>query len=230
MSRSTLFAVGLLVAFGSACGGSPPPHEVAIKPPPEPMTRATLSGPLCQTDTCRCRDAKAPADGGAGVPEPGRKRFEVHVGPGANPLWVTIDDMVLYKSQEHAEECFYVDLAPGTHKLVFRASHAGGVSAALDVSEYGAATKSWYETFRFNCGSPGVCANEDMDAEKARYATMPRGVHDACGSVKVQDLAWDTGTSPDQAHPEDVQLELTLNVYKFAPKHPHGSDQCKQSD
>jgi hypothetical protein len=212
----------------AACGGAQ--QKVEIDPPPLAMTRATLSGPLCEAEVCRCRDDEAPGDGGAGAPDdPAVKRFEFRVGPAANPLWVTVDGQVLYKSEQRALDCFYLDLRPGKHQVVLRASRDGGLSAAFSVSEYGAATRSWYETFRFSCGSPGTCSHDEIDEEKARYAGYGRGVHDPCGSVKVRDIAWDTGRAPDNLHPSDVQLELTLDVYKFPPRFPHGAGQCPSS-
>ena len=218
--------VTLVGALALSCGGSQK-QQVEIDPTPAPMTRATLSGPLCEADVCKCRDENEPADGGAGEPEgEGVKRFEVKVGPAANPLWVSIDGMVLYKSEQRALDCFYVDLKPGQHKVALRGSRDGGLSAAFSVSEYAVSTKSWYDTFHISCGSPGMCAHEELDEEKARFASYPKGVHDRCGSVKVKNIAWDTGRAPDNVHPSDLQLELTLDIYNFAPKLPHGSEQC----
>jgi hypothetical protein len=212
----------------TACGGAQ--QQVTIDPPPLAMTRATLSGPLCEAEVCQCRDEAQPADGGAGAPDaPGVKRFEIRVGPAANPLWVTVDGMVLYKSEQHATDCFYLDLRPGPHKVSLRAQREGGLSAAFQISEYGPATRSWYETFRFSCGSPGMCAHDEMDGEKERYGGYARGVHDACGSVKIKDIAWDTGRAPDNVHPSDLQVELTLDIYSFPPRFPHGDGRCPSS-
>ncbi|HVV87432.1 MAG TPA: hypothetical protein VHE35_30530 [Kofleriaceae bacterium] len=224
-------ALGLVFAAVSAgaCGGGPKMHTITIAPPPAPMTKGTLAGPLCGADKCTCRDPSAPADGGAGVPADGLKRFEVHVGPIEHDLWVTIDDTVLYKSEARAEECFYVDLAPGEHAVTIRAHHDGGISAAVQLREYAAATQSWYDTYDFSCGVPGVCAADDLDAYKASLSKYPRGIHDPCGSVKIRGLTWDTGVAPDQVHPNDLALGLTLAIYKFPPKAPHGDPSCATS-
>ena len=214
-----------------ACGGATP-QQVTIQPPPAPLTRATLSGPLCEADVCTCRDENEPADGGAGEPETeGVKRFEVKVGPAANPLWVQVDGMVLYKSEQRATDCFYLDLRPGPHKVVLRGSRDGGLSAAVTISEYAAGTKSWYQSFQFSCGSPGMCSHDELDGEKARFATLAReqkGVHDRCGSVKVKGISWDTGRSPDQQYPNELLVRATLDVYKFVPDRPHGDDCSKK--
>lgn len=217
-----LVTVSLLAA---ACGGSRP--QLALAPVPAPATRATLVGPLCASgQECTCRDDKAPADGGAGAPDGGAKRFEVRVGPAPNAIWVTVDDMVLYKSDQRADACFYVDLAPGDHHLGVRAHQDGGLGAAVTIHEYGAAAKSWYDTFHFECGTPGACSNDELDQEKADLAQAPHGLHDPCGSVKVKGVTWATGTEPDQRHPEDLAVAFTLDVYKFAPDKPHGDGGC----
>jgi hypothetical protein len=227
LRRVVLLALAMTLPH-AACGGAQ--QQVEIDPPPMAMTRATLSGPLCEAEVCQCRDDQQPADGGAGAPDvPGVKRFEFRLGPAANPLWLTVDGMVLYKSEQRALDCFYLDLRPGPHKVTLRASRDGGLSAAFSVSEYGATAKSWYDTFRFSCGSPGACAHDELDEEKARFASYGRGVHDNCGSVKVKDIAWDTGRAPDNVHPSDLQLELTLDVYKFPPRFGKGADQCPSS-
>ncbi len=223
---TALRASAVVFAAGLACGsGRRGPSTVTIAPPPEPVTRATLVGPLCEADVCRCR-AEGPADGGAGEPEAGVKRFEIKVGPSEHELWVTLDDMVLYKSSARAEDCFYVDLGAGNHTLGLRASRQGGLSARVHVSEYAPATRSWYQTFRFTCGSPGLCAHAELDEQKAEYARYQRGIHDPCGSVKIRGLSWDSGVAPDQLHPDDLQLGLTLEVRSFAPEKPHGDPAC----
>jgi hypothetical protein len=223
----------ILLTLAGACSGggngkgSSNPTVVANSLP-EPRTEAVLAGPLCTTDRCECRDQSAPADAGAGVPDDAEtKRYEVHVGPAENGLWVTVDGMVLYKSDERAEDCFYVDLRPGKHKVTLQASRGGGISAKVAISEYSPATQSWYDTFNFNCGSPGACAYDDLDAWKVELEKYTRGIHDPCGSTKVEGIVWDAGRAPDQAHPQDLYLELVLDIYKFAPKYPHDDEECR---
>jgi hypothetical protein len=220
----------------AACGGGgsalAPGHtqeKVEMIAVPQPVTRAVLSGGLCTTgDSCTCRKLDAPEDAGVGYPEAaGTKRFEVHVGPSDHALWVLLDDMVLYKSDEHSEDCFYVDLQTGQHRMILRASNDGGLSAAFDVHELGTQTKSWYDTFKFNCGSPGTCSTDELDEFKASLEQYKRNLMDPCGSTKVKQIAWDAGRSPDQLHPRDLQVELTLQVYEFDPDKPHGDPECR---
>lgn len=227
MSRGMSTSAALVLAAAAACSGKPHGPQVVITKPPDPVTRATLAGPLCEADVCKCRDDGAPADGGAGEPADGVKRFEFRVGPSEHELWVTLDDMVLYKSPARAEDCFYVDLMPGNHAVGLRASHPGGISAAVKISEYAVGTKSWYDTFAFSCGAPGVCAHDELDEQKADFATSyKRGIHDPCGSVRIKGLAWDTGVAPDQLHPDDLAVQLTMQIYSFAPAKRHGDPTC----
>jgi len=221
--RARVLVPAVLLA---ACGGGPRMQTITIQPPPAPMTQGALAGDRCHDGACTCRDPQAPGDGGVGAPADGLKRFEIRVGPIEHPLWVTVDDTILYKSEARAEDCFYIDLAPGEHPMTIRASHPGGISAAVAVSEYGAATQTWYESYRFSCGVPGVCAHEELDDYKASRARYPRGIEDPCGSVKIKGLTWDTGVAPDQVHPEDLALGLTLSIYDFPPRAPHGDPSC----
>lgn len=198
---------------------------IAIGPPPAKMTRATLAGPLCTGDHCKCREANAAADGGAGVPEDGKKRFEIRM-TSSNELWATVQGSVLYKSPEHAEECFYVDLPSGDAPVELRASKPEGISAKWVIRELGTKTKSWYETFSLACGSPGVCSFEELDGVKAEQKHAKR---DQCGSVKVKGIEWDTGKAPDQLHPSELLARVTLGIYKFEPSKPHGEDCSKKA-
>jgi hypothetical protein len=215
-----------LWAYGGCGGGPKGVKQVTISPPPDAVSRGTFAGPLCDGDACRCRDASAPADGGVGAPDGAVKRFEVRIGPSEHELWVTLDDMVLYKSTARAEDCFYVDLGAGDHVMGLRASHQGGIAARVAVSEYAPSTQSWYETFRFGCGAPGPCSHTELDEYKAGLTRYKRGIHDPCGSVKVKQIGWDTGIAPDQEHPDDLQVAWTLDLYDFAPKKPHGDPSC----
>jgi hypothetical protein len=209
-----------LAAAGLAsCGGKQ--TQIEIKPPPPKMTTGTLAGPLCGDGKCACRDGAVDA----GLPEDGRKRFEIRL-MSAYDLWVKTPDAVLYKSPETSEACFYVDLTPGKHPLEIRASNPDGVSLAVAVHELGTRTKSWYDTFTFRCGHPGVCSFSELDGKQAEYGTVKRGLHDPCGSTKIRNVAWDHGKSPDQLHPSELVVQFALDIYKFAPWKPHGDTSC----
>lgn len=217
------------VALGScavalACGGAGV-HQIAIGPPPPKDTHAVLAGGLCEDNRCRCRTGDGDAE--VGVPEqPGRKRYEIRL-ESAYDLWLTIDKMmVLYKSPERADACFYVDLSTGIHPVELRASNPDGVSLGLRIHELGTKTHSWYDTFAFACGVPGVCSFEDLDAQKAQYVAAHRSLFDRCGTTKVKAVSWDHGKAPDQTHPSELLVRLTLDIYRFAAWKQHGDDTC----
>jgi hypothetical protein len=204
----------------AACGGGG--HQITIGPPPPARTTGTLAGPLCQYDHCTCADAQHDP----GVAEGNRKRFEIKL-LSAQQLWATLPgDTVLYKTREAPAACFYVDLPPGQHPIRLRASDPNGVSAELQVHEIGAKAKTLYDTFTFECGNPGVCSFEELDALKAKYGTVKRGLHDPCGSTRIQNIGWDHGKAPDGTHPSELVVEATLDVYKFVPWKPHGDPSC----
>ena len=202
------------------CGGDR--QQIAIGAPPARATEAVLAGPLCTGDRCKCRTG--PDD--AGEPAPGQKRFEIRL-KSAQQLWMTIHGMRLYKSAEAPEACYYVDLPSGDTPVEMRASDPNGVSAEWTISEYGSKAKTWYDTFRFECGNPGVCSFDEIAAKKAEYSGLPRGLHDACGSTRLKGISWDTGKAPDNEHPSELLVRLTLDVYKFLPEKAHGDDCAK---
>jgi len=215
----------LAIALVACTGGG---HQIAIDQPPPKMTKGALAGPSCQGDHCKCRDPSGKEDAGAGFPTDGRKRFEIRLAS-AQDLWVTLRDTVLYKSPERVEECFYVDLPSGDQPVELRASNPNGVSAEMTISELGTKTKSWYDTFKFSCGHPGVCSFEDLEAAKKELMAAPKkGVFDPCGSVKIKGVIWDHGKAPDGTHPNELVVRLTLGIYKYAPWQAHGQDCSKK--
>jgi hypothetical protein len=239
--RTTTHCLLLTAVLASACGGggggggpgaqtgggggaaSGPAHDLAQPPA---RTEAVLVGPLCQGDACRCREG----DDDAGSPPAGFKRFEVRLGPSNDPLWAIVDGMVLLKSDQRPEACFYVDLKPGEHAVALRGRGDRGLSAAIAIAEQGGAEDAtwWYRTFDFQCGTPGQCDLETIERWKAEVAKLA-GKHDPCGSTKVQRMRWETGRMPDRTHPDDLALHLTLDVYKFTPTNPPGSPDCDKS-
>jgi hypothetical protein len=204
------------MASAACSGGS---KQVDIAAPPDKVTRGTFSGPLCTAgDTCKC--ASGPADGGAGVPQEGKKRFEVRLNS-PNQLWIKVGDHQMYKDAEKPEACWYVDLVPGTTPVEMRASEPNGVAATWSIKELGTKTKSYYDTLIFGCGNPGACSFEELDAKKAELKDPKT---DRCGSVKIKGLTWDTGRSPDMQYPSELLVRGTLHIYKFVPDRPHGED------
>jgi len=207
-----------------ACSGTA--HQISMGPPPARSTDGVLAGPLCNGAECKCRDLSAPEDGGVGVPSDAtHKRFEVRL-TSPQEIWAQIGTNHLYKSAERADACYYVDLAPGIAPVELRASNKDGAAAAWSIRELGTKTKSFYDTFLFSCGVPGVCSFDELDRNKAEIQAMHRNLHDLCGSTKIRDLTWDQSKAPDGEHPTDVLVRLKLDLYKFAPWKVHGDETC----
>jgi hypothetical protein len=118
-----------------------------------------------------------------------------------------------------------VDLLPGRHDVTIRARGADGFGARLAISELGAAGPWWYETFEFSCGAPGLCDQETLRSWRANI-TAYKEKHDPCGSTKIKNLQWQTGTMPDNRHPGEILVQLTLQVYEFVPEYPSGDESC----
>jgi hypothetical protein len=211
--------VAALAVAAAACGGAEPS---AMRPLPARNTRATLVGPLCDGDDVKCACREPGQD--IGAPDPGFKRYEIRLGPTGNELWATLDDMVFYKSGERAEECFYVDLRPGRHPMSVQAAGERGFAVRLVVAEQGA--QGWYDTFVFDCKTPGHCSMADLDEWHAWVQAREGNVFDPCGSTKVRDIRWQTGRVPDQQHPDALEVGLVLDVYKFTPSLAPGDPAC----
>ena len=206
-----IFRLALVAAcFGSACSGA----STEMPPVGEPLTTGTLRGPLCRSQFCTCKTG--PRD--AGVAEAPFKRFEIVAGPADNELWVTVGENQLYKSNERATDCFYIDLPPGEHHVTLRARGEAAVGANLEISELGGKGSWWYKTFIFSCGS-NVCDGPQLEQWMKETAALG-AKHDPCGSTKVTGVRYQTGRKPDGIHPVDLFVELDLEVYKFAPDKP----------
>lgn len=226
VSRSLGVAASIAVALTLGCGGGGAGSSGSPLPEiPGRYTKATLAGPLCSGNDCRCK--KNPAE--AGVPEGlGIKRFEIVLGPVDNELWASVGDMVLYKSKERATECFYVDLAaPGEHPVTVRGTGEAGFGVRLQVHELGSGSGAEYATFDFQCGAPGACRADQLDEYRGSLDRYERGLHDPCGSTKIKKLSWKTGRLPDGQVPADLHVSLVLDTYAFAPEHPSGHESCR---
>jgi len=226
--RETLF-VTLALTAGLAllgCGGSGS-QLPQLSDPPAAETVATLAGPLCEFAACKCRE-------GAGDPPQtapaGFKRYEVRLGPSDNELWATVDKMVLYKSKERAEECFYIDVKPGRHPVQLRASRETGFGARLKISELAPENRGWYDSFDFSCGAPGMCDRETLASWKAEVTSFEDNIHDPCGATKIRNVVWQTGRLPDNLPPGDLQLDFILDVYKFEPTFGPGAAECARKE
>ncbi len=221
--RPQLLRITLLIGISSifvGCGGTAP---ASLVPVPKQATEGTLAGATCQAGKCQCADAKNKV----GVPEnKSVKRFEIKIGPIRNKLWVKVGDTLMYKDDETATQCFYVDLPEGKHPVMVRGTGEHGFAARVHISEMATKEVGWYDTFYFHCGGVDTCDADQLKEFGTRLDKYKRNIHDPCGSTKVLGVSWKTGKLPDNLHPNNLQLDLTLQVYPFTPKHPPGHKKC----
>jgi hypothetical protein len=71
-----------------------------------------------------------------------------------------------------------------------------------------------------------VCSLEELEANKPRYTGVKHQLFDRCGTTKVKAISWDHGKAPDQQHPSELVVRLTLDIYRFAAWKQHGDDTC----
>jgi hypothetical protein len=213
-----------ILTLVSACSGTD--HTTTFPPAPKGGTTASLVGHRCSGSTCTCR-----ADGDDAEQQPpaeGLKRFEFRVGTVTGRAWVTVDkNEVLHKDVERAEDCFYLDLPAGKHTVAIRAkgqNEEGGVGVALRIKEHNAKGPWWYDSFTMECGVPGPCTREVLEAWKKEIDTNRRALRDPCGSARIQSLQWETGRMPDSLHPEEVMVNFLLAVPNFDARGAPGSE------
>ncbi len=211
----------------------PPPPKAGPRFPPETTLRA--SGARCPSGkACSCRTLA----GGEGQAEEGiaagQKRYEFRLPRTPTALWVAVEGKgVFYKPPETlAPTCFYVDLAPGQHKVNLRAEKRDpevGLQAALEIHEYGAKGPYWYKVFDFLCGgNANKCTKGAAQTWVEFQRKLPRGVLDACSSTMIRGVGVD-GAREERLLTEflDLDLALTLKIYGFEPYRSPGSPECK---
>jgi hypothetical protein len=221
-----------LICVLIGCAHEPPqpswPRASSLVPAPSHRCTAAPGA------SCTCRDPEADADQAeAAPPAAGTKRFEIRVLPTSDLTWVELAGHgQLFKDVETGSgACAYVDLPVG-EKAVLRyhvesPEPTRGVELDLEVHEYGAQKHTWYNTLRVDCGGGSVyCDRDGMREWLGRIHRLPHGVHDPCGSVKIEQPHWESPGS-ELPHPTAITVETTLDVYKFEPQFERGSSQCK---
>jgi hypothetical protein len=193
-------------------------------------------GPRCEGGACRCRKVD---DYGADL-EPtvdeqvsasGQKRFELRTSRTMDEVAITVAGRgtLTKPAGTNQPACGYVDLPPGQHRVKIRAKASDpeqGMVPGAFISEYGSDTKSWYATFQVRCGGEEQCQQGHMDDWIGAVQRKGRGIWDPCGSTRVTGVKWNAlnARGPQLA---DLEIELVLDVYKFAPRFPHGAPKCK---
>lgn len=197
-----------------------------------------LTGVRCKDGVCACRELDNfgnPIDTQKETDVPaGKKRFELRVGRSTDDVKISILGVGTFAKPGAGEPegaCAYVDVAPGKHLLRYRIEALRpeqGISPLLMIKEWGAKAESWYDTLAFRCGQSGPCLDADVTAWVKQLRGVERGIHDRCGSVRIQEVRFGGDHAPDHALTA-LDLEMTLNVYDFAPTRPHGADCSKRS-
>jgi hypothetical protein len=237
MARMRIALVPLLYLLGCATAPKGPPPVVD----PRPLVTA---GPRCQGEACACREVDAygstvgettESSGSSADTKPSPegaiagKRFELRTGRGSDDVRITVEGRgTLTKPSEPINAaCGYIDLPPGKHRVhvaIKGGASEGGASPKLLIYEYAARTRSWYATFGITCGETGPCTQVDV-AERMKALEARHGLFDPCGSTKIRELRWTSTKGPDQ-RVTTMDLDFTLDVYKFEPRFPRGGA-CK---
>lgn len=230
MTRTRLTSIALLLG---ACST----NSTAIKPSSTwDKTPIRTAGARCSGGACTCRPVdnygnSKEVNFDEGAPAAGLKRFELRTGRGYDAATIAVEGMGVFEKSTTSPEpsCAYLDLLPGKHRVTIHARAANaeaGQEPALFVREYSPERKSWYDTFQFRCGGDDVCSLGHMEQFLEEAQKKPRGIWDPCGSVRVEGVKWDGGRGPG-AKLAELTVELTLEVYKFEPRFPHGAHSCK---
>ena len=102
----------------------------------------------------------------------------------------------------------------------------GGVGFALRIKEHNPKGPWWYDSFTLECGIPGPCTREVLEAWKKEIDSNRRALRDPCGSARIQSLQWETGRMPDALHPEEVRVDFLLSVPPIDPTEAPGTETC----
>jgi hypothetical protein len=233
----TIAILGCFTACASSTGsgrGAAPTGKLDAKGP------IAVAGARCANGACKCRviDDYGKTIEGASLDEgpvaAGLKRFELRTGRGMDPIDITVEGRgVFSKATVDAEPtCAYVELPPGKHRVHLHAvatNPEAGMTPAIFIRELGDKLQSWYDTFEFRCGGADVCGLGDMQEWISKVQAVPRGLHDPCGSVRVEGVRWEA-LRQIGVKLADLDIDLTLEVYKFPPRFPHGTAKCRGVD
>lgn len=211
----------------------------AVAPAPEYPERTTLAlaGPRCADGrSCACRPLDSSDDQDEqGIPA-GMKRFEFRLPRTTSALWVEIKGKGVYFKDPGrvAPRCFYVDLAPGTTRVVFHSERRDpevGLQTGLVINEYGPKEgPHWYKTFQFACGGLNTCTKKGLRAWVAFMRQLPRDLFNPCGSTRIKAVSA-TGTRATRKDVvyRDVTARFSLEVYAFETYKDPASAECRHA-
>jgi hypothetical protein len=225
--------------FASACATSRqaeergPGGKPAIEAEPG-LVAPQLASSHCKDGTCVCR---GPGDKREDpLPVPGKKRIEIRMSNNGRGT-LTLDSSTAGHFEHKGEEetCYYVDLDVSTlysfHVASKEEREGGGVKPRVHVSEYGPHGHYWYDILDVACGVGDRGCDPDLAREwgQSWLEKRKRGRLDACGSLVVVGLRWNTSGGQAEANGwllRDFDADFGLEVKKFATEFPPGSPEC----
>jgi hypothetical protein len=248
-----VFGVAAVLALGTSCGGPNAARTGAGtgKLPPQVTDTSEVSeaiapfpgvGARCKgqgMEMCSCREVdiygrgvSPDGDVETSPPPEGHKRYELRTGRGDDTMRITVEGVGTFVKSGPTPDarCIYVDLPAGAFRVRYHvtAAHPSqGAEPRLRISEYSPRWKRWYRTFAFRCtdGSQPCTKNLAQDYFEI-LIKQTDGKFDPCGSTKVQGMRFWTDREPEAAVGE-FNLQLVLNIYKFAPRFPPDTARCK---
>lgn len=219
--------------------GKLPPQVLDTSDVREEVPVLSGAGARCRGGICACRDVdkfgrgtSPDTDIEAAAPAEGFKRFELRTGRGNDAMRITIEGVGTFLKTGPLPEaaCVYVDLPAGAYRVRYHVTAANpmlGSEPRLRISEYSPRWKRWYRTFAFRCADGEQACTKNMAQDMfEQLSKQTDGKFDPCGSTRVQGLRFWTDREPDQAVGE-FNLQLVLNIYKFAPRFPPDTARCK---
>ncbi len=209
--RRNVVFMGALVFGLVACKSSPiqrsASYQMSLADLPKAQTQATLAGPLCEGDFCRCRSEEE----SAGEPDKGKTRYEIRLGEASQPLWLRFGDSQLYKSAERISDCFYIDVAPGKFPVALIAGDDKGIAAGVQITELQQPKEGWQEVFRFQCGTPGACEAKELAAWGQQAKKSPLRSNVPCVATTITGINWNSQNNPDYGAMAKLALSFTLD-------------------
>lgn len=248
-----VFGIAAVCGLLASCGGPTSERKGAGtgKLPPQVLDKSDVSesiapfpgvGARCKgqgMEMCSCREVdmygrgvSPDGDVETSPPPEGHKRYELRTGRGDDTMRITIEGVGTFVKSGPTPDarCIYVDLPAGAFRVRYHVTAVNpsqGAEPRLRISEYSPRWKRWYRTFAFRCTDGSQPCSKNLAADMFEVLLKQSdGKFDPCGSTKVQGLRFWTDREPESAV-GDFNLQLVLNIYKFAPRFPPDTTRCK---
>jgi hypothetical protein len=169
-------------------------------------------------------------------PGAGKKRIEIRLSAGRGSLSLDSPTLGHFEHAGEEEACYYLDLDVNQlydfHLASRESGEGSGVIPSLRIREYGPAGGYWYDILEVTCGigSTGCTPDVARAWQQSWVERRKRGRLDACGSLVVAGLKWNTSGGQAEANGwllRDFNVDFGLEVKKFATQFPPGAPQCQ---